>query len=150
MYETILATTDGSEYARAAVEEAVRLAAEHGAALHVLAVVDRRVREATGLSTEELVTVESEDQCREHLADAALLAADADIECECKVSYGVPPERILAYADEIDADVIVLGTHSDHTKHLGGVGRAVRAGSNREIRVVDDRTTDQLVELHRT
>ncbi len=138
MYETILATTDGSEYARAAVEEAVRLAAEHGAALHVLAVVDRRTREATGLSTEELVTVESEDQCSEHLADAARLAADADVECECKVSHGVPPERILAYADDIDADVIVLGTHSDHAKHLGGVGRAVRAGSDREIRVVDD------------
>lgn len=137
MYDTILVATDGSEHARQAVGHAIELAGEHGATLHVLAVIDRRVHNEPGLSTNELVTIETEDWYRECLAGVEQQAATAGIDVECKVCHGIPPERILEYADEVDADVILVGVHGDHATHLGRVGRTVLEESDREIRVVE-------------
>ena len=139
MCDTILVATDGSEHADRAVRRAVALAREHGARLHALAVVDRRVREEPGMSTEALVTIEAEDRYGDCLADVERRAEGAGIDVECEVAHGVPHDAILAYADRIDADVVLLGAHGDHETHISGVGRKVRRGTDREVRVVEAR-----------
>lgn len=137
MYRTILVPSDGSEYAEEAARQAIALATEHGAALHVLSVVDRRVHDEPGLSSEELVTIEAEDLYHDCVSELRDRAATVGIDVECAVRHGIPHEAIAEYAEEIDADVILVGAHGDHHTHLGGIGRKVRRATDREVRVVD-------------
>lgn len=139
MYSTILVATDGSEQARAAVEEAVDLAREHDATLHLLAVVDERVCGRPALGTAELVTAETADRFERALRAARRRGEAAGLAVESTLTYGEPAERIRAYAAEIDADLIVLGEHGDHRGRVGGVGRAVIEETDRAVRVVEQR-----------
>jgi nucleotide-binding universal stress UspA family protein len=50
---------------------------------------------------------------------------------------GTPEDVILAYADEVDADLVVIGEHGDHDEHFSGVGRRVNDASTREVVVVE-------------
>jgi len=136
VYRTILVAVDGSEHARAALERGLQLADAHGARLHVLGVVDRRVRDEPGLSSAELATIEAEEAYAEVMVDVERAAADANVDTECQVRHGIPEEEILAYADEIDADVVFLGVHGEHDTHTGGVGKRVRATCDCELRAV--------------
>jgi nucleotide-binding universal stress UspA family protein len=65
------------------------------------------------------------------------MAAGRDIHVEGDTRHGIPHEVILGYADEIDADLIVVGEHGSHEEHFSGVGRKVREGSHRDVRVVE-------------
>jgi nucleotide-binding universal stress UspA family protein len=136
MAATVLLATDGSEYARRAAGRAIDLAGEHGATLHVLCVVDRRVLDEPGLSSVESATVEAEDHGHDCVTEVSRMAHDAGVDVEGVVRHGIPHELILEYADEIDAVAIVLGEHGDHRNHLGGAGRRVVTGSDREVVVV--------------
>ena len=136
MYRTILVAFDGSEHARAALERALYLAEAHGATLHVIGVVDRRVRDEPGLSSAELATIEAEESYAEVMAEVERAAADTPVDADCRICHGIPDEEILEYADEIDADVIFLGLHGDHDTHAGGVGKGVKARCDREVRTV--------------
>lgn len=136
MYRTILVAVDGSEYARAALERALDLADAHGATLHVLGVVDRRVLDEPVLSSAELATIEAEELYAEIMAEVERATADTPVDAEYRVCHGIPEEQILEYADEIDADVVFLGVHGDHDTHAGGVGKEVRARCDCEVRTV--------------
>lgn len=136
MYERILVATDDSEHAREAIDRAMDAARRHGATLHVIAVLDKRVYAEPGLSSDELVTVETEERYNDWMAEIETRAAEAGVECEYEVCHGIPHECILQYADEVDADVIFVGAHGDHADHVGGVGETVLEESDREVHVV--------------
>ncbi|MGB9985534.1 universal stress protein [Salarchaeum japonicum] len=113
MYDRILVATDGSEPARAAVRHAVGLAAETGATLYALYVVDTEtswlaVSKADVKQTLRDVGERAGDQV---LADVESRASDRGVTVEAVLREGVPDEEILVYADELDADLVVLGTH---------------------------------------
>lgn len=131
--DTVLLATDGSDYATRAAERAIELAAERGAALHVLAVVDRRKFDEPALSSDELATIEVEDHARESLEAVVELAADAGITSVREHRHGIPHAEIVTYAAEIDAGVIVVGEHGSHDDHCGGVGRRVKQIADREV-----------------
>lgn len=137
MYERILVATDDSEHARYAIERAIDFARKHGATLHVIAVVDNRVYAEPGLSSDELVTVETEELYNEWMSDIGDRAAEVGVECEYEVCHGVPHECILEYADDVDADAIFVGAHGDHADHVGGVGQTVFEETDREVYVVE-------------
>lgn len=137
MYHTILAAVNSSEHSDQAMQEAIDVAREHGAKLHVLGVVDRRKHDEPGLGTGELVTIATQDQYNEFFVDVSRRATQAGVDVACEIRRGVPHECILDVADEIDADVIFVGRHGDHRVHVGGVGRHVQEESDREVRVVD-------------
>lgn len=134
--DTVLLATDSSQYADLATRDAIELAADHGATLHVLCVVDRQKFDEPALSTDELATIEVEDRLRECLESVGQRAEDAGVPVVLEHRHGVPADEILAYAAEVDADLIVVGEHGDHEEHCGGVGRTVRRRADREVRVV--------------
>ena len=111
MYETVLVPTDGSDQSFRAAEEAIDLTAKDGT-IHVLSVVEelplfKQSGEGAKLPekdrTAEREYLEEATQRIEELADTA------GIDCESLVVEGVPYHEILTYAEEIDADAIVLG-----------------------------------------
>lgn len=131
--EPVLLATDGSEYATRAADSAIELAAERGATLHVLGVVDRRKFDEPALSVDELATMEIEDHARESLEAVIELATDAGVTAVPEHRHGIPHEAILTYAADIDAGVIVVGEHGAHDDHCGGVGRRVARIADREV-----------------
>lgn len=119
-FEVVLAATDGSDAADVAVDHAARLAAAHGAALHVLSVA-----EPSGLGLGE--TDVSEDllaECESVVADGAAAAADWGVETTVEaVETGTPHRVVREYAREHDADLVAIGAHGQRgfeERLLGG------------------------------
>jgi len=110
MYDRILLPTDGSGGTDPAVDQAIGLATETGAELHVLFVVED-VPYAPEMTDERVgaqlrkIGEDAIESIRER-ADAAGVTLRAAIE------DGVPHREILEYADRMDVDLVVMGTHS--------------------------------------
>lgn len=109
-FEDVLVATDGSVCASAAVETGSELAAQQGATVHLLSVVDvAAVAGDTG--TGELFEG-LEASARAALEDASEVATAAGPpEVLTALEVGRVAAEITAYADDRDVDAIVVGTH---------------------------------------
>jgi nucleotide-binding universal stress UspA family protein len=85
-------------------------------------VVDTRLYGEPGLSSTELVTDEIEDRGQAFLADFAERADNESIPVETRCCHGVPQQEIVDYADQVDADVIVLGFQGHTHQRPGNIG----------------------------
>ena len=128
MYDTILVATDGSEAATRATDHALDLASTFDAALHAIYVVDTRRYGKAMLGDSSEATAELEERGRDLLAD---IETRADVDVTGTLREGRPHAQIGEYADEIDADLVVLGNR--------GLGSSGEIGSNAErvVRFVD-------------
>ena len=109
MYDRILLPTDGSDANSRAVEQAVGLARETGAGLHVLFVLED-IPYAPEMMDD---TVEAEIR---EVGEAAIegiekRAGEAGIDVVGEVREGAPHAAVLVYAEEAGVDAIVMGTH---------------------------------------
>ncbi|MGM0717144.1 MAG: universal stress protein, partial [Halobacteriota archaeon] len=114
MYDSILLPTDASAGMNRAVEHAIDLADRYDATLHVLYVVDTDTY--SSYSGDEYVHefegLESalEQAGEEAIAEVVEAADTAGVETTAVVRHGVPHEEILAYADEADIGLTVIGS----------------------------------------
>jgi nucleotide-binding universal stress UspA family protein len=143
MYERVLLSTDGTVASQDATEHAIELAATTDATLSALYVVDEAV--VTAYSGDEYVDeAESpehglEERGEETVSEIAERAAAAGIDCETALRHGQPAETIVEYADEQDADVLVLGTKrrpEEYRALLGSVTDRVLRLTTRPATVV--------------
>lgn len=117
MYERILVPTDGSEASRRALAEALDLAASTGAVIHALYVVDTSTAGWAGLGDEEFgagvgrVVEFFEEEGEAVLARTEEAGEAAGVEVVPVIEEGTPYRTILAYVDETDVDLVVMGTH---------------------------------------
>ncbi len=114
MYDTVLVSTDGSEPANRATEHALDIASRFDADLHALYVVDTRRYGSSVVEDSQTVLADITEQGREALDDLELRA---DVDVTTEVRRGRPSSEIDAYAEEVDADLLVLGNRG-----LGGAG----------------------------
>ncbi|WP_254526082.1 universal stress protein [Natrinema caseinilyticum] len=112
MYGTILVPTDGSAGAEAPIAHATELARTYGAAVHTLYVVDTG-GEPPAVSGDERddLLAPSERRGREATIRITDRAEEFDLKASREVREGTPYGEILAYADEYDVDLLVMGTH---------------------------------------
>lgn len=96
MYETVLITTDGSEHAENAAAAGIALARESGSKVHALSVAE---------------TGESRGEAEENATLITTRADRAGCDSEWLVRQGRPANEILMAARDLDADLIVVGTH---------------------------------------
>jgi nucleotide-binding universal stress UspA family protein len=137
MYERILLPTDGSEQSYKAEQKAVELAEQFGAQLHALHVIDTRHMSEPALSSMELVTDEAEALAMELLKDVVQAGGDRGLDVTSRCCHGVPHEEIIAHADDIDADLIVMGYRGhSHAEKIGSVVDRVLRGTEREVLTV--------------
>lgn len=107
MYRRILLPTDGSTGSQRAIEHAVALADEVGAAIHAVYVLNST--EFDELEGDEL---DERKRAGKSGLDAVERAGDrVGIDVDRELRRGVPHEEILAAAEESDSDAIVMGTH---------------------------------------
>ena len=114
MYETILVPTDGSEGTNEAVRNALDIAAAYDATVHALSVVDISYPYSgfSGTINRDRAIDELESRGRRAVDEIVEQAEEAGVDAVPVVRKSkTVREAILEYADETDADVIVMGTH---------------------------------------
>jgi len=118
MYDTILVATDGSADANRATTHALEQAEQHEAALHGIFVVDTDRFSEPALSSGEIETIEEEEWGQEQLEEIASRGEELGIDVTLRNCHGKPYQEIINYADEVDADLLVLGFHGQ--SHASG------------------------------
>lgn len=137
MYDTILLATDGSAPANRAATHALEQAEQHGSELHAVYVVDTEKYAEPALSSAELETMAIEDWGNEQLEEIEERAASVDVDVSTRCCHGKPYKEIISYADQIDADFIVLGYQGhSHTEQIGSVSDRVVQNAGRPVFVV--------------
>ena len=143
MYDRILLSTDGTAASDAAESHAISLAAAHGAVLHAPYVVDEDV--VTAYSGDEYVDESEgpehglEERGEETLAAVQDAAAESGVEVVTAMRHGDPAESIVTYADEVDANMLILGTKrrpKEYRTLLGSVTDRVLRLTTRPAAVV--------------
>lgn len=141
MYDSILVATDGSDDASAAVTDAISLARALEVPLHGVAVVETRTAYDTGIVDPKEAEKRLRDQAHDSLETLERAASEAGVSITTAVRSGPPHEEILAYADEHDIGLLVVGSHgrsSFRRALLGSTVDAVVRLSERPVLVVDD------------
>jgi nucleotide-binding universal stress UspA family protein len=118
MYQRIVVGTDGSPSAEIAVRHALRLAKATGATVHVVTAWERLPALAlTGAAMVPTTPVVEDDgswvrELHEKLRD---MASIQDVPCEVHaVEEPSPAHALLSQAEELDADLIVVGNKGMH------------------------------------
>ncbi len=146
MAQRILIGVDSSETAFRAAEKAASLAAAFGAELHVLSSFTVNLTQAVKHDQPEAYhRVES------LYANNAVRTADAvvealrvhhqDLEIISKAREGTPAHALLNEAEQIDADVIVVGNKrvQGPTRFLGSIARTIAAEAHCDLYLVNTR-----------
>jgi nucleotide-binding universal stress UspA family protein len=137
---TILVATDGSEEGRAALEAAVELAADEHALLvcvHVVSILDFTGHADGTQSVPPGRVPRAEDD--PVLCEALEVATSAGVTARAELLVGYPPNQIVRLADEIGADLIVVGSRGlGRVKSvvIGSTSRAVLAHAHRPVLAV--------------
>ncbi|WP_136690032.1 universal stress protein [Halorhabdus amylolytica] len=141
MYDTILAPTDGSGETSKTLEHAVSIAADNDATIHGLYVLDRRMYLAAEKEAQEEVIESLETDGEAALDRLRTQVEKAEVPVVTELRKGIPHRDILRYAGDIDADLIVMGTHGrtgrDRIANLGSVTQRVVENADIPVLVVD-------------
>jgi nucleotide-binding universal stress UspA family protein len=141
MYDRILVPTDGSEGTTKTLAHACSIAADNDATLYVLYVIDQRLYLAADEGTQDDVVKTLEAQGQGALEAATARAAEDGIDVVTERRQGVPHTEIVEYAEEIDADLVAMGTHGrtgrDRLAALGSVTERVVESAARPVLVVN-------------
>ncbi len=106
MFKTVLFPVDQSREAREAAEVAANIVRQYGSRLFVLSVVDKSETEGESPTQE---VMHSPEVVAELLKNARSLFSQQGIEVETISREGMPAFAICDVADELGADLIVMG-----------------------------------------
>lgn len=137
MYDRILVPTDGSDHAEVAFERALDLAEQSDADVSLLHVVDTSRIGEPALSSAELIVDQREDDGTAMLRELGQRAHDRGVDAQSHNCHGEPSREIRRYADEIDADLVVMGYQGhDHDRTLGTVTAQIVKACERPVLLV--------------
>jgi nucleotide-binding universal stress UspA family protein len=106
----IVVGTDGSETAALAVQAAIQLAKTFGQPLHVVCAHQMRTAaDGLALSAGVSPSVMDDGWVEEVLGDAAEQIRESSVDVVTHAKIGNPADAILDVADEVNADLIVVG-----------------------------------------
>lgn len=135
--------TDGTRGAERATQHAISLAVTHDATLYALFVIDEDVYQAYGgdeyVHNREGLESGLEQRGTDVLDEVGRAGAEKGVEVVTVLERGVPHREIILTGDEVDADVIVLGTEErpgEYRQLLGSVTERVARRARRPVSIV--------------
>ena len=112
MFQSILAAIDGSRKSEAALDVAIGEAKVHGAALHVVYVIETGLFSSIPMdNTWEVIYGLLENQGKEALLAAAKKAESQGVGITTHMKQGHAGNEILKLATDLDVDLVVVGSH---------------------------------------
>ena len=138
--KVMLIATDGSPSAQEAVEFGLELADDQGAEVvfaHVAPALD--VAPSAGFGWAPSVPHEVTDEDSTLVNDAVVLAEERGVKARTAILRGDPVDEIVAYADAIEAHLIVVGSRGHGAiagALLGSVSRGVLHEAHRPVVIV--------------
>ena len=137
MFDVILVGADDSPTARRAVETACEICAMSKGALHIVTAFDQL--SLAGGDTHEFKNVINEEDGRALLQTLSFIAKKHDVEPVLHSAKGDPADVLIAKADEVGADLIVVGNRGMKgvRRVLGSVPNSVAHGANCSVLIVD-------------
>ncbi|GAA3517455.1 universal stress protein [Nocardioides daeguensis] len=129
--KTIVTGVDGSETASTAAERAAVLARALGARLHVVSAYGKLEQETVKIGSDTMF-LSSEKDAEDVAAKvaAALRAAHPDVEITSGAAEGKPGEALVATAEALGAELIVVGN-----KRVQGIAGRVLGSIARDVAV---------------
>lgn len=134
MYKQVLLATDLIEASEPVAQEAKRQAQKSGAKLSIVYVIEPLSTYGFPLVTD--MGIEGVNHARSALSDLSeLLGINAD---QQYIRTGSPKREVLRLAGELNADLIVVGSHGRHglSRLLGSTAIGVIHGSECDVLVV--------------
>lgn len=137
--KTIVTGVDGSQTATAAAERAAVLAGALGARLHVVSAYGKFEQETVKIGSDTMF-LSSEKDAEDVAAKvtATLRAAYPDVEITSGAAEGKPGEALVATAEALDAELIVVGNKRVQGiagRVLGSIARDVAAHASCDVYV---------------
>lgn len=111
MYDDILIPTDGSEQATNAIKAGLSLAADLGATVHAVIVLEdfeSRIVPITGEQDDR--RAEQRERGEEIVGEVAKAAEELGVPCQTAVRSGIVHKEIQAHVEENDIDLVVMGS----------------------------------------
>lgn len=144
MFKHLLVTLDGSARAESVIPHAIDIGRTMGAQVTLLRIVDAATsgwgeRGAIGKSVESPTNALHVEQARAYLDRVAQQIALSGVEAQPVVKQGAPAKQIVGTAREVEADAIVMATHSRRGLNrlmFGSVAEAVLHESHLPILLV--------------
>lgn len=141
MYQSIVVGTDGSDTATEAVKRAAALAADWGAALHVVSAhTPHKAKVAVGAGPEAAQWVADPDYKVDSVLERAVtLAKTGGIEPKIHAPKGDPADALMEVAEREGADLIVVGNRgmTGARRLLGSVPNKVTHHAGCSVLVVN-------------
>jgi nucleotide-binding universal stress UspA family protein len=126
IYSTVVVGTDGSATAELALGRVIELARLAGAALHVVTVSDPGPASASLGERREAPSSRPDFQADVALAGALRRLGAGDLDVKQHVVTGEPAAEIVAIAQRVSADLVVLGSRG-----MRGAGRLLGSIPNK-------------------
>jgi nucleotide-binding universal stress UspA family protein len=141
MFERIVVGTDGSQTAAMAEARAAELAELSKGTLHIVSAyrpVSARKLEAARASmpAEFGWSIGDDDEVRRVLEAAKRRAEDRGVAVQVHATQGDPAEVIVGMAEELNADVIVIGNRGIDRRFLANVPHAVAQSAGCDVLIV--------------
>ncbi len=111
-FQSLLVPIDFSSHADSALGTALEIAREHGAKLHLVHAYELPLGAVTpyGVAIPQTLEVDVRDAAARRLEKAAQKVRDAGVGCETHLAVGPASDAIVEIAENVGADLIVMGT----------------------------------------
>jgi nucleotide-binding universal stress UspA family protein len=137
MFDVVLVGADDSPTARRAVEAACEIVAMSKGQLHILTAFEQL--SVVGAPTREFKDVITEEDGQALLQTLSFIAKKHGVEPTLHGAKGDPADNLIAKADELGADLVVVGNRGMKgvRRVLGSVPNSVAHGANCSVLIVD-------------
>jgi nucleotide-binding universal stress UspA family protein len=152
MFKRILVPLDGSHFSEGALEQAMMLAKCGGGQIGLLRVAVHPSNYVYVADAAALADLYDSDRahCEDYLKEvAARIKAEADMPVTTAVLEGVVADAVLDYAEDTEADLIVMSTHGRSGMErwlLGSVAEKVVRGARMPVMLVRPKTGEKPAE----
>jgi nucleotide-binding universal stress UspA family protein len=138
MFNVVVVGADDSPTARRAIEAATEIVLMSKGVLHLVTAFEAKTRSDSSLPS-EFKNLGNDGEAEAALQSLSFVAKNLGVDPVLHMVAGAPAEAIVATADKVNADLIVVGNRGmkGARRVLGSVPNSVAHGANCSVAIID-------------